>query len=156
MKTSAIKNQENTGASLTTWLNRVAIGLAVIGALDSLYLGWLKITGTTAQCGGIGDCESVNNSIYAEINGFPIAFLGLGAYLLILGILLVEGRLRSGADWPVMSLFGLSLVGTLYSVYLTYIEVAVLRAICPYCVVSAIAVTLLLVVSIIRLRQHLA
>ena len=156
MKTEAVKKQEGAGTSPATWLHRISLGLAVIGLMDSIYLSWIKLSGTTALCGGVGDCESVNNSIYSEINGIPIAFLGAGAYLLILGILLLEGRLGADADWPVLSLFGLSLIGTLYSIYLTYIEVAVLRAICPYCVVSAIVITLLLAISVVRLRQQLS
>ncbi len=155
MKTTAINKQESAGTSLAAWQHRISIGLAIIGLLDSIYLSWIKLSGTTALCGGVGDCESVNNSIYSEINGIPIAFLGAGAYLLILGILLVESQLGANADWPVMSMFGLSLIGVLYSIYLTYIEIAVLRAICPYCVVSAIVITLLLAISIVRLRRRL-
>jgi uncharacterized membrane protein len=155
METSVIDKQE-AGSPLTLWLPKVSIVLAIIGLLDSIYLAWLKLAGTTALCGGVGDCESVNNSIYAEINGIPIALLGAGAYLLIMALLLVEGRFGLGTEWPVMGVFGLSLIGTLYSVYLTYLEVAVLHAICPYCVLSAIAIALILVISVIRLRQQLA
>ncbi len=49
--------------------------------------------------------------------------------------------------------FGVSLIGTLYSAYLSYLEVAVLKAICPYCVASAIAVTAVLVLCVLRLRS---
>lgn len=154
METSVIDKQE-AGSTLTRWLPKVGIVLAIIGLLDSIYLAWIKLAGTTALCGGVGDCESVNNSIYAEINGIPIALLGAGAYLLIIALLLVEGRFGLGVEWPVMGVFGLSLIGTLYSAYLTYLEVAVLHAICPYCVVSAIAIALILVISVIRLRQQL-
>ncbi|MEE9507803.1 MAG: vitamin K epoxide reductase family protein, partial [Anaerolineales bacterium] len=53
-----------------------------------------------------------------------------------------------------MGVFGLSLTGTLYSVYLTYLEIAVLRAICPFCVVSAISIFVLLIVGVIRLKEN--
>ena len=155
MKISAI-DKPATGSPLALWLSRLSIVLAMIGLLDSIYLAWIKLAGTTALCGGVGDCESVNNSIYAEINGIPIALLGAGAYLLIMALLLVEGRFGLGAEWPVMGVFGLSLIGTLYSAYLTYLEVAVLHAICPYCVVSAIAITSIFVISVVRLRQQFA
>ncbi|MEK7440567.1 MAG: vitamin K epoxide reductase family protein, partial [Chloroflexota bacterium] len=104
-------------------------------------------------CGGIGDCESVNSSIYSQINGVPIALLGAGAYILILLFLFLESRDDFLGDWSPLIVFGLSLTGTLYSIYLTYIEIAVLKAICPYCVLSAVAVLIIFVISIVRLRR---
>ncbi|MEK7278599.1 MAG: vitamin K epoxide reductase family protein [Chloroflexota bacterium] len=131
----------------------LAIGLAVIGLLDSLYLTWVKLANASAFCGGVGDCESVNASIYSEINGLPIAALGAGAYAVMAVLLWLEGRGGAWAAWGPLAVFGLSFGGTLYSAYLTYIEVAVLRAICPYCVLSAIVVTLICLLSVARLWQ---
>ena len=54
-----------------------------------------------------------------------------------------------------LGIFGLSLTGTLYSGYLTYLEIAVLRAICPFCVVSAIAIFVILTAGLVRLRSSL-
>ncbi len=54
-----------------------------------------------------------------------------------------------------MIVFGLSLAGTLYSAYLTYIEVAVIHQICPYCVTSAVVITLICILSGIRLNWAL-
>ena len=48
-----------------------------------------------------------------------------------------------------MILFGMTLIGVLYSAYLTYIEVAVIYAICPFCVVSAIMMVILFVIVLI-------
>ena len=63
--------------------------------------------------------------------------------------------LGSFAGWAYsrLAVFGLALTGTLYSAYLTSLELAVIHAICPYCVISALLVTLLLVLALIRLRQ---
>jgi uncharacterized membrane protein len=66
--------------------------------------------------------------------------------------LLLERRLPEHGDKMRLTAFGLSLAGTLYSAYLTYVEFAVLRAICPYCVLSAGLLTLLLALSILRLQ----
>jgi uncharacterized membrane protein len=136
----------------------VALVSAVIGVADSIYLTWLKLTGELAACGGVGDCQSVNASIYSRIelpNGaeMPIAVMGVGAYLLIIAFLLLESRDDLLGDWSPLVVFGLSLTGTLYSIYLTYIEIAVLKAICPYCVVSAVVVTIIFVISVGRLRR---
>jgi uncharacterized membrane protein len=140
-------NQRN---SLNGWLS---LGLTLLGLGMSVYLTWVKLTGNTASCGTVGDCESVNNSRYAAIGGVPVALLGALSYLVLLGLLAVERRRPQSAETARLAIFGVSLIGTLYSAYLTYIEVAVLRAICPYCVVSAIAMTVVLILCVLRLRS---
>ena len=125
--------------------------LAGLGLLDSVYLIWVKIANRYALCGPIGDCESVNSSQYSEIYGVPIALFGAGAYLALILLLWFESRGGGWQEYGPMLVFGISFAGVLYSAYLTYIEIAVLRAICPYCVVSAIALVLLLILAILRL-----
>ena len=130
-----------------------SIVVAVIGLIDSIYLSYVKIANTEVYCGGSSACDTVNNSPYAELAGIPIAYLGLLAYIVILILLLVEDRGDFWGEYSPLIVFGMTLAGSLYSIYLTYIEVAVLKAICPYCVVSAIAMLLLLIFSIVRLYQ---
>ncbi|MBI5053714.1 MAG: vitamin K epoxide reductase family protein [Chloroflexi bacterium] len=149
--TTEIQRESKLDWMLVGWW--LAVVCAVIGLADSIYLTWLKLSGELAACGGIGDCESVNVSIYSQINGVPIALLGAGAYFLMLLFLFLESRDDFIGDWSPMIVFGLSLTGTLYSIYLTYIEIAVLKAICPYCVLSAVAVLIIFVISIARLRR---
>ncbi len=129
------------------------IALAAIGLVDSAYLSWLKLADATAACAGIGDCEAVNNSRFATVGGIPIALLGALSYGAILALFFAD---RVRPEWRMagrVAMFGLTLAGTLYSAYLTYVEVAVLRAICPFCVVSAVVMALLLVISVLRLRE---
>jgi uncharacterized membrane protein len=149
--TTEIQRESKLDWMLVGWW--LAVVCAVIGLADSIYLTWLKISCELAVCGGIGDCESVNVSIYSQINGIPIALLGAGAYFVMLLFLFLESRDDFIGDWSPMIVFGLSLTGTLYSIYLTYIEIAVLKAICPYCVLSAVAVLIIFVISIARLRR---
>ncbi len=130
-----------------------AIILALLGLADGIYLSYIKLANATAACGGIGDCESVNNSPYSEIAGIPIAILGSGAYLAIIFLLMVEPRAQWWRDYAPIMVFGLSLTGVLYSAYLTYVEVAVLHAICPYCVISAILLVAILAISVVRLLR---
>lgn len=128
-------------------MRRASILLAVLGLLDSIYLVWVKYTGTYALCGPIGNCESVNSSQYSEIFGIPISLLGAGAFAIMIVLLLLENRGQIWAEFSFMIVFGMSLIGVLYSIYLTYIEVAVLKAICPYCVISALILVILLLLS---------
>jgi uncharacterized membrane protein len=132
-------------------LRYISVVLAAIGFIDALYLTYVKLSHQQVYCGGSGECETVNSSSYAEIGGVPIALLGMGAYIVIMALLFLETR---GDFWHAnarLIIFGISLIGILYSVYLTYIEIAVLHAICPYCVLSAIVMFLLFVVSTSRL-----
>ena len=143
-----MKENNKTGS---LWL--ISVILAIIGAVDSAYLAILKFTGTVAACSNIGDCEAVNNSKYAEIAGIPLGLLGFIGYLAILGALILERQFPGWKEGLHLGVFGFTLAGTIYSIYLTYIEIAVLHAICPFCVVSAIVMLLLFVISIIRMRK---
>jgi uncharacterized membrane protein len=137
-------------------LQMTIVVLAIVGALDSAYLAWLKVTGSVATCSNIGDCEAVNSSRYAEVAGVPIAILGLLGYLAILGLTFLEIREPSWKSGLRLAFFGFTLAGTLYSIYLTYVEVAILRAICPFCVVSAVVMLALFIIAVYRLRAVMA
>jgi uncharacterized membrane protein len=137
-----------------TLLRRLALIFSVVGLLVALYLVFIKFFPTSSLCVGAGGCEAVNTSIYSEIAGIPIAALGALAYAFILALLLLETRVRLVEEWGPLVVFGVTLAGTLYSAYLTYIEVAVLHAICPYCVTSAVVMVLLFAVASIRLRKY--
>lgn len=131
-------------------LRIISLGLSIIGALDSTYLSWVKVTHREAFCGGSGECATVANSSYSEIFGIPIAFLGLAAYLAIIALHLLEPVSDFWKHNVPLLIFGMTLAGTIYSAYLTFLEIWVIYAICPYCVVSAIVMTALLVVALIR------
>lgn len=86
--------------------------------------------------------------------GIPIAILGAGMYLVLLGILGLELRSPFWVANGPLAVFGISLAGVLYSAYLTYLEVAVIHAICPYCVISAIALVVIFGATVIRLVKY--
>lgn len=137
----------------TSMLRRIMVIFTVIGLLDSIYLSWIKLANQETMCAGIGDCEVVNSSKYSEIGGIPIAVIGAVAYIFILLFLLIENRNLFWRENSLIYVFGFSLIGTIYSGYLTYLEIAVIHAICPFCVISAIAILIIFIISIFRLRQ---
>jgi uncharacterized membrane protein len=135
-------------------LRLFSIVLSIAGLADALYLTWIKFTNNYSLCiQGVGNCESVNTSSYAQVMGIPVAVLGAGTYLLIIIILLSETRIDHLKSNATLYLFGITLVGVLFSAYLTFIEIAVLKNICPYCVLSAILMTILFVLAIVRLSH---
>jgi uncharacterized membrane protein len=129
--------------------------LAFLGALDALYLWIYKISNNDKMCLGSGDCATVNYSPYSEIYGIPVALLGLLAYLAILAILFLEPSWKLLEKFGVYAIFGLSLVGVLFSAYLTFLEFYVINAVCPFCIISAILILLLFILSIIRLAKNI-
>ncbi|HML41145.1 MAG TPA: vitamin K epoxide reductase family protein [Bellilinea sp.] len=133
-------------------LNKVFLITNVIGLIDAIYLIIVKFANNKALCiQGIGDCWSVNTSRYSTIAGIPLSVIGTLGYLVILLIHLNLNRFEVTRKYGLYALFGLTLGGFIFSIYLTYLEIAVIKAICPFCVVSAIAMTVLFVVSILRL-----
>ncbi len=128
---------------------RIALFTSFVGIADSIYLTVLKVSNNKSLCiQGVGDCWSVNTSRYSEIAGIPIAVLGLLAYLFIFLILVLEDHLAVLKVYSPYGLFGITLIGVIYSGYLTYLEIAVIKAICPFCVVSAIAMLILFIYAL--------
>ena len=132
---------------------RITLGaLAVVGLLISAYLTWVHYAGVAPVCvGGSGGCETVQASSYATLLGVPVAALGLVGY----SGLLLSAFLRGGAG----AYLGLlvALVGTLFSAYLTYLELFVIHAICEWCVASAtimVAALICAAVGVWRLSEE--
>jgi uncharacterized membrane protein len=130
-----------------------SIILAGIGLIDALYLTGVKLSNTYTLCGPIGNCETVNTSQYSQVFGIPIALIGAAAYFLILILLLIENRNDYWVDYSPMLVFGISLAGVLYSAYLTFLEIAVIKAICPYCILSFIIIISIFILTLVRLIQ---
>jgi uncharacterized membrane protein len=135
------------------WLRPTSLIFAVLGAADATYLTYIKLAHVEALCRGVGNCESVNSSVYSQVYGIPIAIFGLAAYLGLLALLALEPNLPLLRDYGPLAVFGLALTGTLYSAYLTYVELFVIHAVCPYCVASAVLITGIFVMAVIRLAR---
>ena len=134
----ALKARDNTFTPFV----RVVLGvLSGVGLLISAYLTWVHFAGLAPVCaGGSHGCETVQSSRYAAVLGVPVAVLGLVGYA---GLLLcaVVARGESGVYLGFM----ISLIGTLFSAYLTYLEVFVIHALCQWCLASAVVMVAALV-----------
>jgi len=130
----------------------VALLLAIAGIGVAGYLTYVHYNQGALVC-GIGDCEIVQSSKYAKLFGIPIAILGLGMYLTLLGLLIARLRRPDIADVATAGIMAILLAGTIYAAYLTYLEIWVIKAICQWCVISAIITVLLLLTEGVRLMQ---
>ena len=136
------------------WLYRVSIAFVIIGLLVSIYMTIYKYTDNTSMCVGNHGCDVVNHSRYAEVNGIPVAVIGVVGYLAILTGLLLESRNKFFTQNGTMLVFGMSLTGFLFNVWLIYAEIALIKALCPFCITSQISMTIIFILSIVRLVRQ--
>ncbi|PYO80684.1 MAG: vitamin K epoxide reductase [Gemmatimonadetes bacterium] len=129
--------------------------LALAGIFISLYLTLYKIGVIGELSCSIGSCETVNTSKWSRFLGLPVAAWGLLFYLDLFAIALI-GMFPRFENERVISivLVAETVVGVLFSAWLTYLELAVLHAICIWCVTSAVIVTVILVVSVFDLKDN--
>ena len=117
-------------------MRRAVAVIAAIGTVISAYLTWVHYSGDLALCIGVGGCETVQGSRFAVAAGVPVALIGLGGFALILALAMLRLRVAAPA-WADTAIFAISIAATLYVAYLTYIELFVLGAVCPWCVAVA-------------------
>jgi uncharacterized membrane protein len=132
----------------------VTFGLSLLGVLDATYLLVYKLTNNNAMCLGNGGCHDVNFSPYSEIGGIPVSVFGMVAFLFILFILILESKFTFVKENGTLAIFGISLAGVAFTAYLTWLELYVIHAICPFCVASAVIISLIFILAIIRLIKH--
>jgi uncharacterized membrane protein len=124
--------------------------LTVLGLGVAGYLTNIETRAVPAFCGPVGDCNTVQSSAYARLFGFlPLGLLGFAGYLAILAVWMLNQVGKGGlARYAPRLIFGMALAGTLFSAYLTYLELFVIQAVCLWCLTSAVVITLLLLVSL--------
>jgi uncharacterized membrane protein/thiol-disulfide isomerase/thioredoxin len=131
---------------LRLWPSWLVPVLVLVGTAVALYLSYVEITQTEAVCGPVGNCNTVQQSPYATLFGLiPIGVLGAVGYSLIGTTWLV--RQYGPVAWQrlsTMALWLLALFGTLFSLYLTFLEPFVIGASCAWCLSSAVIMALLL------------
>ncbi len=135
--------------------HRQAIALlALIGLFIALYLWFYKIGAIGALQCGTGACEYVQTSRWAVWLGLPVAVYGVAGYTALFLVALVGIRpayAMRGA--PTLLLAVLASGGLLFTLYLTYLEVFVIHAICRWCVGSAVIIGLIWLIALDGLRR---
>jgi uncharacterized membrane protein len=123
--------------------------LCVLGFVVASYLSYVEVSGARAVCGPVGDCNAVQQSAYATLFGvLPVGVLGLIGYVAILTVWGVARNARGRvASLAKLLLLWITSAGTLFSIYLTFLEPFVIGATCAWCLASAIILTLLMWLS---------
>jgi uncharacterized membrane protein len=128
---------------------RVAAGLvALAGIAVAGYLTWSHYADSSVLCVAGGGCEEVQSSEYASIAGIPVAALGLASYATILGLIVWDVPLAR------LAAVALALVGLVFSLYLLVVQLAVIDAVCVWCLANDVVIApALAALTALRLRS---
>lgn len=157
-------NSDNSSGMLfkviPRWFIYSLITIAYIGFLDAMYLTAEHYSGAGLTCVIFKGCDQVASSSYSEMFGLPVALYGVLYYLGILFVSLLYldlsrdhvrpldakiiriTKLLSPKFWPFYTL-----IGFVMSVRFVYLQLFVIKAICTYCMFSALTSTLLFVLG---------
>ncbi|HEU4906378.1 MAG TPA: vitamin K epoxide reductase family protein [Solirubrobacterales bacterium] len=130
-------------------LRKIAVFAATFGIGVATYIAIAEAGGGSPVCvaGGSG-CQTVAESSWSHLLGVNIAVFGIVGYVLLLAAALLRG------DGARMAGFGIALGGFGYSLFLTYLEIFKIEAICQWCVASAVLMTLLFGLNAVRMVSY--
>jgi uncharacterized membrane protein len=134
--------------SLPAWADWLTPALILIGIGVAGYLSYVETQSVAAMCGPIGDCNTVQQSRYAVLfDILPIGVLGMLGYLGMLAAWLTRKFFKPLEKLADLGFYGMAFFAVVFSLYLTYLEPFVIRAVCIWCLSSAVIVTLLLILG---------
>lgn len=126
---------------------RIAIGaLAVAGIAIAGYLTYARYADVQLIC-STGGCETVQRSRYSVVAGMPVAVLGLIGYVVLLATAVLPHA------WAAAAGAAAALAGLVFALYLLVLQLAVIDAVCQWCVASDVVVAAIAVLAVLRLRR---
>lgn len=133
----------------------IIAALALGGVGLATYLAMYKLGMIGQLACNVGQCETVNLSRWAVFLGIPVAVWGVGFYLVLFLVALIGTTERYvNAPWVSHALLALTAWGVLFSGWLTYLELQVIHAVCMFCVISAVLVTVMFLVAVMEWRNR--
>jgi uncharacterized membrane protein len=142
-------SSSSTGEQPRIWGLHPAIilmALDLFGLTVASYLSYVELQGKLPYCGALSGCETVALSDYARVAGIPVAVFGV-----ILSITLFVFAFiwwRTNATWALAVHYGLSLVGTIFELYFTFVELFILHAVCVWCALYGISLVLRFLIAL--------
>jgi uncharacterized membrane protein len=128
--------------------------VALAGVFVALYLTLYKLGYIGTLVCAVGSCETVQTSKWATLLGLPVGAWGVGYYIAVF-VIAIAGLSAALSENRAVSLVlvGLTGFGVVFSLWLTYLELFVIHAICQWCVISALLATALFIISVLDLRE---
>jgi uncharacterized membrane protein len=134
--------------------------LSLAGLFISGYLYLYKIGRIGSLACGTGGCETVQLSAWSRFAGLEVSLIGVLGYAFLLALSLASLQSDGSWDWTVKAIAAAAGMGVIFTLYLTYLELFVIHAICRWCVVSGVIILAIFVVALLdqrmqsRLRAH--
>ncbi len=130
------------------WLPVLVAVLSLVGIGVSSYLTYTRWFDKSVVCAGLHSCNAVAESSYSHLGPVPVSLLGVLGYAAILAVAVFWLRVgdRFG-DWPLLAIWGMSVGGVAYSIYLTYVELFVIDAVCIWCVTQAVVMLCIFILA---------
>ena len=140
---------KSTHPLVQDWYKWSILFSCIAGLMVAGYLTFIESTGGPVACGPSGGCDAVQNSRYATLFGFlPVGVLGLMGYIAILaGWITLQVGPRSLQKPATVAIWAFCIFGVLFSAYLTFLEPFVIGATCMWCILSAVLMIDLLLMT---------
>lgn len=136
-------------------IQKFAFALTVLGIAVSIYMTIYKLTDNNSMCLGSGDCSTVNASKYSEFYGLPVGLIGVVGYLGLFFTLYIEKKFKITRENGNLPFFAASLLGFAFTLYLIFIEIWVLDAICPFCLISQVTMSILFFIALYKVIKNI-
>jgi uncharacterized membrane protein len=138
-------------------LRVVSLLLVALGLVVSGYLSYVKLAAVPMVCveGGAFNCDVVQSSAYSKMFGIPVAYMGFATYVLLGLMLLLENRVQLLRDYGLTLIFGITLFAFLFSMWLVYVQAALLQAFCVWCLAHELIMTFLFIIAGVRLWRSM-
>lgn len=133
------------------WIAWLFLFVSLAGFVDAAYLTAKHYLGTPVPCSFFTGCEQVLTSRYSLVMGIPAALLGALYYLVFFLSTIFYFDGRRAVILKLLSYF--SIAGFLSSAWFVYVQLFIIRAICEFCLLSAITSALLFVFGMIHLTD---
>ncbi len=129
-------------------LSALLLVLAFLGIADSWYLAQSALSNTPLSCGlgaVLDGCNIVAKSVYSSFLGLPLALYGV-AFFAFVFVLSALTFVFSGQRFHTFLLW-LTVAGSLASIAFLSIQFFLIKAMCVYCIMSAILTFMLFFVA---------
>jgi uncharacterized membrane protein len=121
--------------------------LDFVGLCIALYLSFVELRSEAPSCGIIQGCETVANSEYSRIAGIPVAVFGVVLSLTLMVLALAWWR--TGRPGLLLAHYALSMVGVIFEMYFTYLQLYVIHAVCIWCAAYGISLVARFMLSLV-------
>jgi uncharacterized membrane protein len=127
------------------------LACALVGIADAFYVAQASYTGQPIWCAILEGCNTVVKSPYARLFGVPASYVGLAFYVHMFGLaaLLALDPFSRGLRFGALVY---TAAGVCYSGYFAYLQVVAIRALCLYCLISAVLTVLLFIAALRHFR----